>query len=203
MKVRLLCVSQEGCQRAEGGSPVYAGRVHGVQSHVQHLCSLGQLTPTCQGPISAMYHIYSQHHIFINGLVGNVIINYRGYDLWQRARLQFAEFDQQRGVHDVDVWGGGQLEQFSKDHLSRGKCHFKTFIPWSLLLSYHLSKVSCLHNVIVERNLVFSRVAQQLCSTNTERKRWEVLKYCVTSRSSRLKSHTHQVFLSFQWVFMI
>lgn len=178
-----------------GGSPVYAGGVHGVQSHVQHLCSLGQLTPTCQGPISATYHVYSQHHI--------ILINYRGYDLGQRARLQLAELDQQRGVHDVDVGGDGQLEQFSKDHLSRGRRRFKTFIAWSLLLSYHLSELSCLHNVIVERNLVFSRVAQQLCSTSGERKRQEVLEYSGTSRSSRPKSATHQVFLSFQWVLMM
>lgn len=27
--------------------PVYAGGVHGVQSHVKHLCGLGQLTSRC------------------------------------------------------------------------------------------------------------------------------------------------------------
>lgn len=27
--------------------PVYAGGVHGVQSHVEHLCGLGQLTSRC------------------------------------------------------------------------------------------------------------------------------------------------------------
>lgn len=57
---------------------------------------------------------------FLSRLVGNVLNNYQGYDLWQRARLQLAEFDQQRGVHDIDVGGDGQLEQFSKDHLNNG-----------------------------------------------------------------------------------
>lgn len=136
MRVRLLCCVLGWVGVWGGGSPVYAGGVHGVQPHVHHLCSLGQLTPTCQGPISATYHVYSQHHGLTSGLV---IINYRGYDLWQRARLQLAELDQQRGVHDVDVGGAGQLEQFSKDHLSRGKRHFKT---WSLpARRYRLSKL--------------------------------------------------------------
>lgn len=47
--------------------------------------------------------------------------NNQGYNLWQRSRLQFAEFDKQRGVHDVDVRWNGQLEKFSKDHLKEEK----------------------------------------------------------------------------------
>lgn len=39
----------------------------------------------------------------------------------QRARLQLAELDEQRGVHDVDVRRHGQLEQFSEDHLREGR----------------------------------------------------------------------------------
>lgn len=35
--------------------PVCAGGVHGVQSHVQHLCGLGQLTGRCWGKIS--FHV--------------------------------------------------------------------------------------------------------------------------------------------------
>jgi hypothetical protein len=41
----------------------------------------------------------------------------RGYDLRQRSRLQLAELNEQRGVHDVQVGGTGKLEQLSKDHL--------------------------------------------------------------------------------------
>ena len=52
VKVRLLCLRQEGRGCGAGESPVYAGRVHGVQPHVQHLGSLGQLRPMRQGRIS-------------------------------------------------------------------------------------------------------------------------------------------------------
>lgn len=51
--------------------------------------------------------------------VGEVSNLQRGYNLRQRAWLQFAEFDQQRGVHDIDVGGDGQLEQLSEDHLNK------------------------------------------------------------------------------------
>lgn len=36
----------------------------------------------------------------------------------QGAWLQLAELNEQRGVHDVDVGGTGQLEELSKDHLA-------------------------------------------------------------------------------------
>lgn len=67
---------------------------------------------------SFVYTTFNDNMEFIPRLVDNVLNDYRGYDLWQRARLQLAEFDQQRGVHDIDVGGDGQLEQFSKDHLN-------------------------------------------------------------------------------------
>ena len=37
------------CVCVEGDVPVYAGGVHGVQSHVHHLCSLGELVKCCYG----------------------------------------------------------------------------------------------------------------------------------------------------------
>lgn len=50
--MKLFCLRQERHHCGVAQSPVYAGRVHGVQPHVQHLSSLGQLTPTRQGRIS-------------------------------------------------------------------------------------------------------------------------------------------------------
>lgn len=46
--------------------------------------------------------------------------NSEGYDLGQRARLQLAELDEQRCVHDVDVRRRWKLEELSEDHLQCG-----------------------------------------------------------------------------------
>lgn len=46
----------------------------------------------------------------------------------QRAGLQFAEFDEQRRVRDVDMRRNGQLEEFAEDHLRNEKHDFNLII---------------------------------------------------------------------------
>lgn len=83
--------------------------------------------------------------------------------MWQRSRLQFAEFDKQCGVHDIDVRGGGQLKQLSKDHLNNEK-HLKPVFTFNSIIptSHHVLILIMLylHNVIVEGNLIFAGVAE-------------------------------------------
>lgn len=60
------------------------------------------------------------HCFFLGHVSGFTSTNSKGYDLGQRARLQLAELDEQRRVHDVDVRRCRKLEELSEDHLQRG-----------------------------------------------------------------------------------
>lgn len=41
----------------------------------------------------------------------------KGYDLWHRPWLEFAQFNQQRPVEEFKVWRPWQLKQLGKDDL--------------------------------------------------------------------------------------
>lgn len=80
--------------------------------------------------------------------------------MWQRPRLQLAQLDQQRGVHDVDVRRHGQLEQFSEDHLKGKKTGFTKTFSSRERDKKKKEKAANLHDVIVERDLIFPRITE-------------------------------------------
>lgn len=50
-------------------------------------------------------------------ILHNLLNNNKGYNLRQRARLKFAQFNEQCCVHHINMRGCWKLEQLCKDHL--------------------------------------------------------------------------------------
>lgn len=63
----------------------------------------------------------------------------RGYDLGQCARLQLAQLQQKRTVEYLQVLGGGQPQQLTKDHLQNvKKCETVPYSPQPLTHCGHI-----------------------------------------------------------------